>query len=346
MGFPGFVLRPPLPACASNALNQHSAIEKIAAVTTPDISVVVPTYNRSKSLERTLLSLFSQRTETPSFEIIVVDNNSSDATTGTVESLQTKSPVTLRLIREPRQGNAYARNSGIDQAQASIIAFLDDDVLADENWISTIRATFNRAPQISFIGGRILPQWENTPPSWLTAIHWAPLALLDYGAEEKMIAGAAPPGLLTANIAVRKSVFDDVGRFSPALQRVKGGIGSLEDHEFLLRMCRAGKSGLYVPELITTTPVDPERISKAYHRRWHTGHGRFYAIMGDPEWERSHFRLAGVPGHLYRETAMNAVRWCARVLSGNTDAAFESECNLRFFQGFFMERRKKTSDAD
>jgi glycosyltransferase involved in cell wall biosynthesis len=322
------------------------AIEKIVVVTTPDISVVVPTYNRSDLMASTLRSLFSQRTATSSFEIVVVDNNSSDATIETVESFKTESPVTLRLIREPRQGNAYARNTGIDQAQGPIVAFLDDDVVADENWIRTIKATFDRDPQISFVGGRILPQWDKQPPSWLTQAHWAPLALLDYGGEEKRIAGASPPGLLTANIAIRRSVFDDVGRFAPDLQRVKGAIGSLEDHEFLLRMCRSGKTGLYVPDLITRAPVDPERISKSYHRRWHHGHGRFYARMRDPEWERSNFKLAGVPGHLYRETALNAVLWGARVLTGNTDAAFESECNLRFFQGFFTERRKKASHAD
>jgi hypothetical protein len=92
--------------------------------------------------------------------------------------------------------------------------------------------------------------------------------------------------------------------------------------------------------LITRTPVDPERISKAYHRRWHLGHGRFYAIMQDPEWERWRFHFAGVPSHLYKETASHAVTWCLRVVTGNTDAAFEHECNLRFFYGFFSERSK------
>jgi len=311
-------------------------------VSSPDISVVVPTYNRSTLLERALRSLFSQAADELSFEIIVVDNNSSDATPETVESLKTSSPVRLRSVREPRQGNAYARNTGIDHAAAPIVAFLDDDVVADENWVRTIKAALDRDRQLSFVGGRILPLWEQVPPSWLTPAHWAPLALLDYGKDRKVIAGAAPPGLLTANIGVRREVFDEIGRFSPALQRVKGGIGSMEDHEFLLRMCRRGKSGMYVPDLITRAAVDPERMTKSYHRRWHRGHGRFYAIMHDPEWERSSFQLAGVPGHLYKETARHAVMWCSRVLTGNTDAAFESECQLRFFYGFFSERRKRS----
>lgn len=312
-------------------------------VNSPDVSVVVPTYNRAALLPRALRSLFSQRAERLNFEIIVVDNNSSDETGAVVESLKTKSPVTLRSLRETRQGNAYARNAGIEQAEAPIVAFLDDDVEADENWVRMIKTAFERAPQIAFVGGRILPLWDRQPPSWLTPAHWAPLALLDYGKDEKVIAGADPPGLLTANIGVRREVFDEVGKFSPELQRVKGSIGSMEDHEFLLRMCRSGKSGMYLPELITRAPVEPERMTKAYHRRWHRGHGRFYAIMRDPDWERSKFQLAGVPSHMYKETARQAVLWCSRVLSGNAGAAFESECQLRFFYGFLAERRKRAS---
>jgi len=310
------------------------------SVNAPDVSVVVPTYNRSALLQRALLSLFSQRPDRLNFEIIVIDNNSSDDTSDVVAAMQAKSPVTLRYVRETRQGNAYARNAGIDAAQAPVIAFLDDDVVADENWVQTIKTTFDRDPQIAFVGGRVLPLWESEPPSWLTTSHWAPLALLDYGQEERTIAGDAPLGLLTANMGVRREVFDRVGKFSPALQRVKGSIGSMEDHEFLLRMCRSGKSGMYLPELITRGAVEPERLTKAYHRRWHTGHGRFYAVMNDPEWERSSFRLLGVPGHLYREAANNALTWVSRTLTGNKEAAFLNECHLRFFRGFFVQRSR------
>ena len=306
----------------------------------PDVSVVVPTYNRSALLQRALLSLFSQRADGLNFEIIVIDNNSSDDTPDVVAAMQAKSPVTLRYVRETRQGNAYARNAGIDAAQAPIIAFLDDDVVADENWVQTIKTIFDRDPQIAFVGGRVLPLWDTEPPSWLTASHWAPLALLDYGQEERTIAGDALLGLLTANMGVRREVFDEVGKFSPALQRVKGSIGSMEDHEFLLRMCRSGKSGIYLPDLITRGAVEPERLTKAYHRRWHTGHGRFYAVMNDPEWERSSFRLLGVPGHLYREAANNALTWFSRTLTGNKEAAFLNECRLRFFGGFFVQRSR------
>jgi len=312
-------------------------------VNTPDISVVVCTYNRAALLTRTVESLFAQQAEAVRFEILVVDNNSTDNTRAVVESLQTKSPVPLHYIFEPRQGNAYARNTGVEQAQAPIVAFIDDDVVAADGWVCAIKSGFDRYPQLSFIGGKVLPLWDADPPSWLTRSHWAPLALLDYGDEEKEIGGQMPLGLLTANIAFKKEVFIEIGQFSPSLQRVKDAIGSMEDTEFLMRACRGGKTGRYLPGLITWGSIDPERLTKAYHRRWHTGQGHFYGVMNDPEWERSSFRLAGVPGHLYRETVQNAMRWLARVLTGKQDEAFLHECQLRFFRGFVKQRRTTPS---
>jgi glycosyltransferase involved in cell wall biosynthesis len=305
-----------------------------------DTSVVVCTYNRAALLREALRSLFAQKVQNLNYEIVVIDNNSVDDTPATVESLKAESPVPLRYFRETQQGNAYARNAGVEQSAAPIIAFLDDDCIADENWLTTIKSAFDRDPELAFVGGRVLPVWERDPPSWLNTSHWAPLALLDYGTEEREIKGQTPLGLLTANIAVRKEVFEELGGFLPSLQRVKGSIGSMEDHEFLLRICRGGKRGVYLPDSITWAGVDPERMTKAYHRRWHTGHGHFYAVFNDPEWERSSYSLLGVPGHLYKETAKNALLWFCRMLTARTDAAFVNECRLRFFSGFFLQRRR------
>ena len=65
--------------------------------------------------------------------------------------------------------------------------------------------------------------------------------------------------------------------------------------------------------------------------------------MRDPEWERSSFRIAGVPGHLYKQTLNAALNWVKRTITGNADAAFTQECRLRFFAGFFRQRRRQVS---
>jgi GT2 family glycosyltransferase len=246
----------------------------------------------------------------------------------------------VRYVAETKQVNAHARNLGITTAKVAIIAFIDDDVTVENNWLTVLKRVLDFREEVSFVGGRVLPEWRGAPPAWLTPDHWPPLALLDYGPEELTIGGTNPRGLLTANIAFRRSVFDEIGTFSPHLQRVKDHIGSMEDTEFLLRVCRGGKKGIYIPDMIVRAPVDVERLTKAYHRRWHTGHGHFYAVMNDFEWERSKFHLMGVPSHLYRQTATNAVIWLSRVVTGNPDEAFVNECRLRFFRGFFLERNR------
>lgn len=306
----------------------------------PEVTVIIPTYNRSALLRDAVNSVLDQDTQIP-FEIIVVDNNSKDDTPAVVQSLMDQHPGRISYILETQQGNAHARNRGVAAARAPVIAFLDDDVIVEKNWLTSLKQALDTRSDLSFVGGKVLPQWNGPPPAWLTPEHWSPLALLDYGPDELVIGGNSPRGLLTANIAFRKSVFAETGAFSPHLQRVKNAIGSMEDTEFLLRVCRSGKQGIYLPAMIARAPVEPERLAKDYHRRWHTGHGHFYAVMRDPEWERSSFRVAGVPGHLYKQTLSSAFKWLSQIVTGNPDAAFTHECRLRFFTGFFRQRRRQ-----
>ena len=309
-----------------------------------EVSVVIPTYNRSALLRDAVGSVLAQDAQT-SFEIVIVDNNSPDDTESVAHGLIAAHSGKVHYVRESQQGNAHARNRGVQTARGEIIAFIDDDVAVETDWLTTLTNALASRPEMSFVGGRVLPQWSGPPPSWLTTEHWSPLALLDYGPHELIISGEGPRGLLTANIAFRRRVFTEVGSFSPHLQRVKNLIGSMEDTEFLMRVCRSGKQGLYLPQMIARAPVEVERLSKSYHRRWHTGHGHFYAVMRDPQWERSKFSFAGVPGHLYKQTLTHGLSWLKTTITGRADAAFTHECHLRFFRGFFSQRRRQTSQT-
>jgi glycosyltransferase involved in cell wall biosynthesis len=311
-----------------------------------DVSVVIPTYNRSALLRDAVQSVLGQNSSSP-FEIVIVDNNSQDDTETVARALVDAHPGKIHYVRETEQGNAHARNRGVRTARGAIIAFIDDDVAVESDWLPTLVQALDAHSDLSFVGGRVLPQWNGPPPSWLTPDHWSPLALLDYGPEEFIISGDNPRGLLTANIAFRRSVFDEVGWFSPHLQRVKNIIGSMEDTEFLLRVCRSGRQGMYLPQMIAKAPVEAERLSKTYHRRWHTGQGHFYAVMRDPQWERSRFSVAGVPSHLYKQTLTHGISWLKTFVTGNADAAFTHVCQLRFFRGFYRarahQRRRQTT---
>lgn len=303
-----------------------------------DITAVISTYNRSELLKRALESVLTQSCGRISFEVIVVDNNSSDFTREVVESYIRKGHTNLRYVFEPKQGSSYARNAGIAAARSEIIAFADDDVRVAQDWIANIKRGFDENPDVDCIGGKVLPLFASAPPTWLGRDHWMPLALQDYGDRPLSISQINRLCLVSANLAFRRTAIVDVGLFAPDLQRVKDSIGSMEDAELLERCWRTGRVCMYLPQLVVETDVTDERLTKAYHRRWHRGHGYFYAIRRSDEIDGAFRRLFDVPAHLYKQAVIDATCWLALWVA-NRKRAFVYETRLNFFLGFFRKRR-------
>ncbi len=146
----------------------------------------------------------------------------------------------------------------------------DDDVRVAKDWVVRIKRAFDEHPEVQYVGVRCC-RWGGCP----RGVHWAPLALVDYGDQAVYFNVAFPRCLVGANLSFRRTLFEEIGLFTPDFQRVKDHIGSTEDHEHQLRIWRAGKQGLYVPGIVVSADVQAERLTKAYHRRWHTGHGHY-----------------------------------------------------------------------
>jgi glycosyltransferase involved in cell wall biosynthesis len=312
-----------------------------------DISIVISTYNRCGLLEGALRALLSQRPADVAYEILVVDNNSTDQTRPLVQSLAMQNREKLKYLFEPKQGLSYGRNTGIDAAKAPIIAFTDDDVRVAPDWAWRIKTGFEANPDIDFLGGRVVPRWPAEPPPWLTNANWSPLALLDYGDHPFYVDSGKQLCLIGANFAFGRRAFEKVGLFKTDFQRVKDGIGSLEDHEFLLRLWRVGSRGLYMPELLVTAEIEPDRMQKQYHRKWHTSHGRFYAALHSEEVERSKLgKLFGVPAHFYRQALNDLAGWIGARVRRQPAEAFTRELGLRYFSGFATRRWREFFRSD
>jgi len=278
-----------------------------------DVSVVISTHNRCALLERALEALIRQRVPADfQYEVIVVDNASTDDTRTTVEAFRAVSG-NVRYVHEPQLGVSYGRNTGIRSAGAPIIAFTDDDNVVGEDWVATIKALLDAHPDASAVGGPIRAEWPADVPAWLDRRHWGPLAILDYGKEKFYTSTRDPRCLLTANLACRREVFDRIGDFSAEFPRC-------QDHELLVRLWRAGGRALYVPELVVAAAIPAARLTRRYHRNWHRGHGRFSARMRNEELlgrdgglrpePLTGTYLYGVPSHVYAElgrTLWNAV---------------------------------------
>jgi len=307
-----------------------------------DVSVCICTYNRCEGLCSALDSVLGQHADGVRFEVIVVDNNSTDETKQVVESFVRRGHSHLRCVFEGQQGLSHARNAGIAVARSPLVAFTDDDVRVARDWVSTIKRAFEEHPDAAWVGGKVLPSWPSPPPRWLTVKDWGPLALADHGELPFYTSEGCQTCLVGANLAVRRDVLEQYGGFAPHLQRVQDSIGSMEDHELQMRLWRANRKGLYVPELVVFSDLAADRLLKKYHRRWHFGHGRFYALASLEEFECSNVGwLFGVSAHVYRRAISDAVRWLGCAIRGNFRGAFRYEKELWFFLGFWNTHYKE-----
>ena len=306
------------------------------ASTIPAVSAVLCTYNRADLLADAIDALVHQDHDTPPYEVLVVDNGSTDSTAGVVSQFSGSGRV--RYLRETQRGLSHARNCGIRNARAPLVAFTDDDVRVEAGWIKAIVKTFAQQPGVAFIGGKVLPIWLAPPPSWLRVAGAAPRARGDYGDAATSIDAGSPQCLVGANLAIRREVFARIGLFSSTVQRVGDGIGSTEDQELEQRLLAAGYSGWYEPSLVVSALVPEQRLQRGYHRAWHLGHGRFYALMHEPSFERSRASLLGVPLHMYRAAFVSLIAWMRDLLLRRGAHAFAHELQLRFMLGFARQR--------
>lgn len=318
-----------------------------------DVSVVISTYNRCDLLPRAIESVLAQDADDLRYELIIVDNNSTDQTREVVESIIARGHKNLHYVFEGRQGLSHGRNAGIARARAPIIAFTDDDVRAAPNWLTSIKRAFDAHPGVDFLGGKVLPNWEREPPSWLTSEIWVgPLALVDVGDESFYSDHQRVFFFPGANFSFRRQVFDRVGLFDPAYQRVKDWVSSVEDSEFILRLLRAGGKGLYVPQVVVEADVQVERMTKDYIRRWFSSRGRYRAmlrlneIMG-PEGQlqeepSSVLKLFGTPAHLYRDSLSTLGSYVAARVLRDEKRGLKTECELRQSLNYISQRYHET----
>jgi glycosyltransferase involved in cell wall biosynthesis len=309
-------------------------------------SVVIATYNRAADLGATLGSLAGLHPD-GDWEVIVVDNNSTDDTRAVVERAARSFPVPLRYVFERQQGRSPALNAGIRQAHGAIIATTDDDVRVEPDWLDRAGEALERL-RCDYVGGRVLPIWGAAPPSWLPngGKHWAVIALLDYGTQPIEFGTRVPLGV---NMAFRRSAFDRAGLLDPHTGRKAGTLLGQEVREWCIRARAAGVRGFYVPELVVRHIVPAGRLNKAYFRRWFYWRGISRAMLYEkagldmeaPEQTALDFgrvpHVLGVPRYLYRKALSSAAASLGARVRRDAVAAFEHELWVWFFAGIFRQ---------
>jgi glycosyltransferase involved in cell wall biosynthesis len=313
-------------------------------------SVIISTYNRAHDLRDTLESLAGLST-TESWELIVVDNNSTDDTRKAVREAGQDFPVPLHYIFEPEQGRCAALNAGIRASRGEIIATTDDDVRVENDWLDRAAEALDRH-HCDYVGGKVLPIWGAPCPDWLSnreGRHWAVIALLDYGAHPTELGSRVPIGV---NMAFRREAFERAGLWDNRVGRKAGTLLGQEVREWGLRAREAGLKGFYVPDMIVHHKIPADRLTKRYFRRWFYWRGISRALlyaqskinMERPEDTRLDYskvpHIAGVPRYMYR-SGLRALKDKFRaMIRRDKVAAFDRELRLWFLAGVIKQRWK------
>ncbi|MDP9179939.1 MAG: glycosyltransferase [Gemmatimonadota bacterium] len=181
--------------------------------THPFVSVIIPTFNRSATLQMTVETFLAQSYPADRFEIVIVDNGSTDDTPQVIQKMTAGEP-NVRGMTDGRRGAHFARNSGAIAARGSILYFTDDDMLAAPTLLETIVTAFASGSRVGSATGRILPRWETEPPRWvLEHCRNELLSLNDRG--EATIISDHDPGVFSCHQAILREAFMAAGGFNP-----------------------------------------------------------------------------------------------------------------------------------
>jgi glucosyl-dolichyl phosphate glucuronosyltransferase len=228
----------------------------------PRITVAVITYNRSKYLRETLAGLVHQDYPTAQWELLVIDNNSSDNTASVVASFITASPSPKRIL-EIRQGLDHGRNRAVAEARGEIIVLVDDDIIMKPDWLTHLVAPFSseKAHSIGVVGGEVVPVFPDGIPKWLEGAH-RPLGFRrDTG---PLGPDQAPMG---ANFAFPRWVFTRFGSFKTELDRQGASLFGGGDSDMIRRVRAVGLEAWFVPGAKVLHQIPAGRLTLGYALR-------------------------------------------------------------------------------
>ena len=228
------------------------------------IAAVVCTYNRADILSKCLTALTRQTMDAAAFQVIIVDNNSTDGTAEIIRSFCEGRPNWVPIL-ETRQGLAIARNRGMMETDAPFVAFTDDDAEVGPDWLERLLRHFEALPDTTAaVGGEIVPVWETECPPWMDA-HTLQLlsAHLGWSNTERFLQG--DEWLCEVNSAYNKHTLLKYGGFPEALGRIGNNLLSGENAVNLL-MAENGAQFYFDPSIIVRHHIPPSRLKKSWFR--------------------------------------------------------------------------------
>ena len=305
-----------------------------------DVSLIICSYNRARNLPDCFDHLLKQQNSNDiNWELILVDNNSSDNTRAVVEKYTTETDLPIRYAFEAQQGLSYARNHGIGLAQGTWVAFIDDDIRVCDVWLKTLHDTFV-LHDCDAVGGRIHIESPQSLPQWISHDMYGFLGHQDFGTQAHKMDGynEFPFG---GNMAVHRRVFDKIGVFDTQLGR--RGEGSKSDElfkgeetDFFHRLADTGGDFRYHPDLLVLHKILPYQLEKKFFLTLHKNAG----ILKAQKDTRHHRRtFTGIPLFVFTQYFRSISNYLLQVFKDGGNSAFRKRMNIAYFTGMMKAYR-------
>jgi glucosyl-dolichyl phosphate glucuronosyltransferase len=281
------------------------------------LSVIICTYNRQPFLDQLFEGLVSQTLNKDQFEVVVVDNNSTDQTKAICEKWIADHPeIRMRYVLETRQGLSHARNRGIQESRGSLLSFVDDDAHTPPDFLRKLNDFFLEHPGIDGAGGRIVLKFEGSRPDWLNKYVDSLLGHFDLGDKTRLFRKKEYPR--GSNMTFRSHVFEKAGGFDVELGRTGNVMLGGEEKEFYYRFRDHGFRAVYYPEAWLYHLVPDSRLSTEYLRKQAEGVGYSEALRVRQQGKLIAARLLFVEAAKWVATLLLMIRY---TLSGQASKA-------------------------
>ena len=277
------------------------------------ISIVLATFNGASTLPTTLDAFCRLRTPKCGFEMIAVDNASTDETRAILEDYRDR--LALTIVQEPAPGKSNAMNSGIRYARGSLVLFTDDDVIPSPDWVCAYADAAEAHPDVDIFAGQVRHFWQKTPPEWLERL----------GAEGEAYGGTAidrpagpiePHFIKGANFLVRSRLLRE-HKFRADIGYGAGGdMVAGEETYFAQKAFEARHKLRYVPQACVRHIVRRHQIGywPVFQRYFRIGRG--LEAISNHRLSEDTTTLFGFPRFLLRELPMDLLKCLSLILRG------------------------------